>query len=186
MSTLAKVISGGQSGADMAALEAAKACGLLTGGVAPEQYITANGKKPELGTEFGLRELIRAKESLAQMYVRRSQLNVDESEATVAFRLQPSVGTDKTIGYCQSGKWAKPDGGKFAKKPHRPHLVVRDVSAANAEATAREIVEFVRLHKVAVLNVAGHRDDVTAGVAQFQAAVFSILKRAFEELKSDI
>ena len=33
--------------------------------------------------------------------------NVDDAGATIAFRTKPSPGTDKTIGYAQTGRWQK-------------------------------------------------------------------------------
>lgn len=54
---LQKVISGGQSGADRAALEAAHAIGIPTGGWAPEGYKTINGNDFSLRDKFNLIEL---------------------------------------------------------------------------------------------------------------------------------
>jgi hypothetical protein len=176
MSASLKVISGGQSGADIAALRAAKLCGLPTGGVAPEDYITSSGPKPELGTEFGLRQLIRQKASLAQMYMRRSTINVDQSEATIAFRLQASVGTDKTIGYCNSKEWRV--ARRFVPSvPYRPCLVIEDV--VDEEGAAELVVAFLRERNVSVVNVCGHRNDATAGIDGFEMRVHRILSRAF-------
>lgn len=42
-----KVISGAQTGADVAGLKAAKACDILTGGFIPKRYKTLDGPKPE-------------------------------------------------------------------------------------------------------------------------------------------
>ena len=107
--SLAKVISGGQSGADRAALEVAERVGLLTGGTAPPQYMTSDGPRPELGTRFHLEELkissSKLKCDLGECFVMRSRKNVDESDATVAFRTKCSAGTDKTIGYCLTKQW---------------------------------------------------------------------------------
>lgn len=41
------------------------------------------------------------------MYIARSKANVDNSDATIAFCVQPSAGTEKTIGYCRTGRWKK-------------------------------------------------------------------------------
>jgi len=179
---LLKVISGGQTGADMAALQAAKICGLETGGAAPEGYLTTRGANFQLRDEFGLHELVVGRNTpLAVIYVLRSRSNVDAADATIAFRLLPSTGTDKTIGYCQTSIWQK--GSKYITRTlHRPYLVISDVT--DAAAAAALIVEFVQTKSVATLNVCGHRDDVTAGTADFQGKVFAILKLAFTELQS--
>jgi hypothetical protein len=49
------ILSGGQSGVDQAALRAARACGLPTGGFAPRGWLTEDGPAPWLA-EYGLDE----------------------------------------------------------------------------------------------------------------------------------
>ena len=51
-----KIISGGQTGADMGALLAARELGIPTGGVAPKGWLTENGPQEELLRNFGLIE----------------------------------------------------------------------------------------------------------------------------------
>ena len=53
----AKIISGGQTGADRAALEVACALNIETGGWAPKEFWTSEGRNPKLGTKYGLREI---------------------------------------------------------------------------------------------------------------------------------
>src|SRR4051812_38794183 len=50
------VISGGQTGADIGALRAAKALGIATGGYAPLGWRTETGERPSLGIDYGLVE----------------------------------------------------------------------------------------------------------------------------------
>jgi hypothetical protein len=50
------ILSGGQSGVDQAALRAARACGLPTGGFAPRGWLTEDGPAPWLA-EYGLDEV---------------------------------------------------------------------------------------------------------------------------------
>jgi hypothetical protein len=179
---LTKVISGGQTGADVAALQAAKACNLETGGAAPTGYLTTTGANFLLRDEFGLEELrVGRYVPLSAIYALRSQRNVDAADATVAFRLLPSTGTDKTIGYCQTGSWRKATNHVILT-PHRRCLVIRDVG--DTEAAAALVVAFVQKEQIATLNVCGHRDDITAGVAEFQSKVAAILELAFTKLQS--
>lgn len=97
------MITGGQTGADRATLEAARLARVPTGGTAPIRFMMACGRDPTLHSLFRLVELSNAPNSqrlsLSQMYVLGSQRNVDDADATIAFRLKASVGTDKTIGY---------------------------------------------------------------------------------------
>ena len=102
---LEKIISGGQTGADIAGLKAAAALGYQTGGTSHRQV------------GYGL-TVMKGRGVL----VRRSKKNVDDSDATVAFRTKSSPGTDKTIGYCATGVWKGEIGRCWScqNSPKRP------------------------------------------------------------------
>ncbi|HME98544.1 MAG TPA: putative molybdenum carrier protein, partial [Terriglobia bacterium] len=51
-----KIISGGQTGADMGGLLAARELGIETGGMAPKGWLTENGPEEVLLRSFGLSE----------------------------------------------------------------------------------------------------------------------------------
>lgn len=72
-----KVISGGQVGADIAGLRAAKALGLATGGWLPMGSRTALGPKPELLKEYDMQECERPG------YAARTLRNVIDSDGTL-------------------------------------------------------------------------------------------------------
>lgn len=76
-----RVISGGQVGADIAALRAAKELGLETGGYCPAGWTTKTGPNPELGSLYGLEE------HASSLYPPRTFANVRESDATVRFAM---------------------------------------------------------------------------------------------------
>src|SRR5262252_8678423 len=54
--TVRKIISGGQTGADIGALIAARELGIKSGGVAPRGWLTENGPQEQLLRGFGLAE----------------------------------------------------------------------------------------------------------------------------------
>ena len=119
--TIPKIISGGQSGADIAALRAAKKLNLETGGFAPKNFQTVDGSKPELGTIYGLTEIkVNDCISLPSQYVIRSKLNVEHSDGTLAFRSRYSPGTDKTIGYAISKQWKSYNDPSIKGSIHHP------------------------------------------------------------------
>lgn len=156
---LTKVISGGQTGVDRAALEAAVECGIETGGFAPPGFITSSGQDLSLRDTFKLEEFQQNScTNLAKMYIDRSKANVDMADATLAFRFWPSVGTDKTIQYCKTGKWPNGHTNSIPKSytnwRHKPFYIVTDLNTVNLD----EILEFLHHYNVRVLNVAGHRD----------------------------
>jgi len=161
---LKKIISGGQTGADRGALEAAYELGFETGGTAPLNFYTSRGKSPELGYKFHLKEVkLKGTQSkmisYENMYVQRSMKNVDDSDATIAFRLHESAGTDKSIGYCLTKKWGKMNSKVHIFKPYRPILIITDISLENTKANTNKILSFLFKYNVQTLNVCGHRDD---------------------------
>lgn len=178
-----KIISGGQTGADFGALEAAEFVGIETGGTAAQDYWTTDGKCPELGSRFHLKELVvekKTKISLSAMYIKRSMINVDDSDATIAFRLYSSPGTDKTIGYCLTKKWGIIDNyAIFGKPKYRPLLVIDDVSDEKKESNIQKIRSFIYDNNVKILNVCGHREDKKVGSKNFQKAVRDLLICSF-------
>ncbi len=156
---LEKIISGGQTGADLAGLLAAKKLGLQTGGTSAPLYSTSNGREAALLKSFGLVD-IALKGSWQQAYCDRTMKNVIDANATVVFRVKASSGTDKTIGYAVKGKWQTVSfstaGSVYefpASTSFRPVFVVLKLNQEAGEA----LVRFLEKHKVKVLNIAGHR-----------------------------
>lgn len=99
MYKIIKIISGGQTGADRAGLDAAKACGIPTGGYAPKGWRVClengkDGSDPSLA-EFGLIELA------TRDYPPRTKKNVAESDGTIWFGYAHSLGGKLTIGECK-------------------------------------------------------------------------------------
>ena len=89
-----RVISGGQTGADIAGLWAAKLFGIPTGGWAPKNFITLAGNHPEMATTFGMKEHARS-------YRGRTIENLSASDLTIVCSQVMSAGTKLTIKECQ-------------------------------------------------------------------------------------
>ena len=142
-----KIISGGQSGADMAALLAGSNLGIETGGYAPQKYMTEYGSNYDL-KKYGLVE------TKSSSYPYRTRLNVDNSDGTLVFRYKSSVGTDCTIGYAQTGQWKK--GSIHNKSMYKPVCII---TGLNDDDNVELIKNFVNDNKINVLNVAGHRES---------------------------
>jgi len=77
MTPVTIVMSGGQIGADIAGLRAAKALGLATGGWATKGFKIRGGRNPELASIYGLRE------HQSEQYPPRTQANVRDSDGTI-------------------------------------------------------------------------------------------------------
>lgn len=179
---LQKIISGGQTGADQAALEAAELLGIPTGGFAPPNYMTSDGPNWALRDRFHLEEMRPPRNTPDTVaYVQRSKKNVDEADATLAFRLQASAGTDKTIGYCKTGFWGP--SPTWPPVTHRPCLVVRSLGADEEthQKNIEAIRKFLRENRVRTLNVCGHR-AAPPTCPQYTSRIKELLQDALKDL----
>ena len=150
-----KVVSGGQTGVDRAALDAARALGLPLGGWCPRGRRAEDGAIP---AEYPLRE------TPGDDYAERTEWNVRDADATLVLtRGQPSPGTALTID--------------LARRLERPLLVLDLRDDPDPGAVAR----FVRDQDVGVLNVAGPRESQSPGIGS-EARAF--LERAFRLVTS--
>jgi hypothetical protein len=129
-----KIVSGGQTGVDRAALDAALAIGAEVGGWCPE------GRTAEDGSISGLYPLT---ELLGAGYPERTRQNVTGSDATVIIYFgHPSGGTELTIQYCS--------------EENRPYLLL-DAEEIEAQIGIARLLDFVKLNAIDTLNVAGPR-----------------------------
>src|SRR3990167_1377892 len=142
MSTnIKKIISGGQTGADRAGLEAGRVLGLQTGGWVPKGWRVDGGSDPSLA-DFGL------KEHPSTDYPPRTHLNVASADATVLFGNMHSPGCALTIRCCRE-----------LGKPYQCNPTAFDLRTWLVGIGAR------------VLNVAGNRERTNPGIAAKTLAV---------------
>ncbi len=135
-----KIISGGQSGVDRAALDVALERGIPCGGWAPKGRRAEDGIIPE---RYPLRE------TPGEDYRERTRLNVRDSDATLVLTGNlPQGGTLVTI--------------EEAEARGRPHLVVDLFRAPDPGEAAR----WLRRSGAGVLNVAGPRESTVPGIHQ--------------------
>lgn len=171
---LKKVISGGQTGADLAGLMAAKTQGFETGGWILKDYLTEDGPNFDL-KKFGLLPLD------CVHYPTRSKKNVDDSDGTVVFRLKYSPGSDFTIGYAQTQIWKKGNIDTMygnLKNNYKPVCIITDLS--DQKFVVDSILHFIVSNNIKILNVAGHRES-SAPIKNFTFIVEHILTQVFEK-----
>jgi hypothetical protein len=140
---LAKIISGGQTGVDQAALRAARAAGIPTGGHAAKGWLTEAGPDPALA-DFGLVEAPVAG------YPARTWLNVVAADAALWFGDPASPGGKLTLSSCRANSI--------------PCLVVRE--SITPEYVAGWLRDYVFLGREggATLLVAGNRESSAPGI----------------------
>ena len=182
---LNKIVSGGQTGADRAALEAAKECGFETGGWAPVGYQTSSGRDQSLKS-YGLKEDTN-NTNINQSYIWRSKKNIDDSCATLFFRIMESNGTDCSISYCYCKKW-QPEMPNICRFCHKDYLVIRDAVLSDDEmgnmvweTDIDRVILFLRMNKIHTLNVAGHREFMADGM--WQKRVFNFMADLLQRVK---
>ena len=139
-----KIISGGQTGADRAALDAALAAGVPCGGSCPKGRRAEDGPIPD---RYPMAELSDS------AYPPRTRRNVADSDGTLILSFgPPDRGTALTLRCCVSER--------------KPVLVV-DASTTPVETALEELAAFVARHRIATLNVAGPRASKQPRVYDF-------------------
>jgi len=139
-----KIVSGGQTGADRAALDFALDRGISHGGWCPK------GRWAEDGPIDARYRLI---ETQGDDPAERTECNVRDSDATVIFTLQPRLlGGSKGTA-------------EFTHAFDKPCLhLSRD---CDAEDAPRKLSAFLAEHQVQTLNVAGSRESEEPGIGEF-------------------
>ena len=129
-----KIISGGQTGVDRAALDVALKHGIDPGGWCPTGRLDEFGRIPD---RYPVKEL------QAGGFTERTLRNVKDSDGTVIiYSGKLSGGTEQTVRFCLEQR--------------RPHELI-DVSNVSTEKAAHLIANFVRENEIDILNVAGPR-----------------------------
>ena len=133
-----RIISGGQTGVDRGALDAAMALGIAHGGWCPKGRLAEDGTIPG---QYQLTETDRPE------YAERTERNVLDSDATlIVCRGRPSGGTELTV--------------RLAQRHNKPHRII-DLDDPPDLKTIRRWLAAVR---PAVLNVAGLRESQAPGI----------------------
>ena len=149
-----KIISGGQTGADRAALDFALKFSIPHGGWIPKGRIVEDGSLPE---KYQLQEMPTSS------YPKRTEQNVIDSDGTVIFsRGKPTGGTDYTR--------------KMVLR-HKKKLVHIDLKLQTSYDAAYEILSSIEFHHIKILNVAGPRASKDPAIYN---DVFKILDMAYK------
>jgi len=139
-----KIISGGQSGADRAALDAALKMNIPCGGWCPEDRAAEDGP---IDAKYPLTPAPGAG------HRERTRLNVRDSDGTVIFSFGPLRGGSlSTLQECRELK--------------KPHLVI-DGHEISTEDAAKSLSDLVQNRGIRVLNVAGLRTSEDARIYDY-------------------
>lgn len=154
-----KVISGFQTGADIAGVKAAKKCGIETGGFIPKGWRTENGAKPHY------KSLYNAVETETYNYKERTYQNVYISDCTIIFDYIKSTGSLFTKKCCED-----------LRKPYL-YLVKNDID--NFNDCLIKITTFLQSinNDDIVINIAGNRESKAPNIEKI---VYNILIKIFQ------
>ena len=159
-----KVVSGGQTGADRAALDVAIELGMPCGGWCPKGRKAEDGPIPN---KYPLQE------TPSGDYVQRTEWNVRNSSGTlVVTRGKPTGGTAFTI--------------EAAKRYKKGLLAVDFEEYKSLEDMANEVRSWLIEQNIQILNVAGPRKSKDPQIYIIvRSVLLSVLKHSFSEKSSD-
>jgi len=133
------IVSGGQTGVDRAALDAALATGVPVGGWCPQGRLAEDGVIP---TRYPLRE------TPTPVYPVRTEWNVRDSDGTLILAHEPlNGGTLATLELA-------------VDKYHRPVIVADPAEKSSVE----RVLDWLEANEIRVLNVAGPRESAAPGI----------------------
>ena len=133
---LSKIVSGGQTGADRAALDWAITRGVAHGGWCPK------GRKAEDGVIDPRYSLT---ETPSEVYSQRTEWNVRDSDGTAVFSVRRELRGGSLLAVELAGRYNKPV----------IHLCAQDEGTNHAQ----ELRAFIEEFGISVLNIAGPRES---------------------------
>ncbi len=142
--TLSKIISGGQTGADRAALDWAIFHGIPHGGYCPKGRTAEDGRIPE---RFNLIELETTS------YPARTKRNVEDADATIIFTSTSELTKGSRLT------------AKFAAELGKPCLHIW--AELPRAITVETIRDFLEEHQPEVVNIAGSRASTDPKIGHF-------------------
>lgn len=151
------IVSGGQTGVDRGALDAALEAHAPCGGWCPEGRLAEDGPIP---ARYPLKVLPGGG------YVQRTRRNVEDSDGTLILTFGPARGgTALTIEFCC----------ELGKK-----VLILDAAVVSLEEAAPRVQEFVRVGAIERLNVAGPRASTEPrGYEYARALIRSLLGEVY-------
>lgn len=139
-----RIVSGGQTGVDRAALEAAIAIGIAHGGWCPKGRRAEDGAIP---SRYDLTETDSGDYSV------RTEQNVIDSDATlILYENKMSGGTLLTF--------------KITQRYSKPCLTIRIDQASKNKDAFKPVAEWLDLHSPETLNIAGPRESTFPGIQE--------------------
>ena len=145
-----RIVSGGQTGVDQAALDFAIAHSITHGGWCPRGRLAEDGQ---------IQSCYELRETPEPSYPQRTEWNVRDSDGTVIFTDAPEL-----TGGCALTR-------RLALRHRKPWLHLSQVRDGATAAT--RFLEFIQRHQIKVLNVAGPRFSTEPSARAFAMQVLA-------------
>ena len=139
-----KIISGGQTGADRAALDWAILRRIPHGGWCPKGWLAEDGP---------VARRYRLRETPAPDYATRTEWNVRDADATVVFSIAKKLSGGSRLA------------AELARRQHKPLLHL--CRAAPRGDPAKRLLAFLQRQEIKTLNVAGPRASEEPAIGRF-------------------
>ncbi|HSW68610.1 MAG TPA: putative molybdenum carrier protein [Gammaproteobacteria bacterium] len=158
---LRKIVSGGQTGVDRAALDAAISSELEYGGWCPKGRLDEQGKIPEKYKK--LKEISGEFKTEKENYDARTRKNILESDGTLILVPQIPLPTNIKDGTILTIAYAK----------QKPYLII-DLSQS-IHLNSELIFNWIAENKIHTLNIAGPRESTCPGIHQSSLKLLQIV-----------
>lgn len=178
MKIIELVCSGGQTGADVNGLKAAKLYGIKTSGFMPKGWKTLDGPKPQYRESYGMFE------HKSPNYKDRTWDNVRATDGTIRVAKNfDSSGEKCTLNGIK--KYNKPHldiifpGSEVFVKLHFNHFISWEQYFKKKKEEIELIIEFLKNKNIKRLNIAGNSEQTALGIGIF---VFTLFSQVFYDL----
>lgn len=148
------IMSGGQTGADRAALDFAISRKIPHHGWCPKGRLAEDGP---------LNPIYKLTETSSDQYPPRTEKNVQHSDGTVIFNQQE--GLERGCALTE----------RMCMKHQKPCLLLVGIGSDRVEEHARNVSTFIMRNRIEKLNVAGNRESKQPGMYNHVFAVLSAL-----------
>lgn len=168
MYPIIKVISGGQTGADLGGVCGAKKAGIATGGTMPAGFRYEKGVLPH-----ELRKLYGFVEHTSSDYPPRTRQNILDSDATLLFG-ELSGGTRLTLALCGAVR--------------RPIFRILSTETFNEINKTTIFISKLNQNPIItrqgiIINIAGNRESKNPGIEDFVAAFVELMIKSYERVR---
>jgi len=171
-----KIISGGQTGADIAGNQVAVSRNISTGGTMPARYRIEDksGKGSLYKPEYAI--LYNMKTTTSSGYLLRTRKNVIDSDYSIIFNFNSSNGSKNTRNYC----WEY--NKDYLYFTHKHKKLSNKILGKHCAKKLYEFISGFGEEREYIVNIAGNRESKYPGINKRVTEILNIMIDEFEKL----